>query len=264
MRSLNLASTPMEHSPVATPRIRTRLWDISAWMHCSIVGTCLTTTDLRQLLVKLGLATPSINDHDAHKIGVTIAGRHDTAERDASITDLRAALARRSATEAAASEPAPERGLKAQVADLEDRLGREATRRQWAEASLADARAELQRERAAHAVALQRAESIDCELQSLEHHLAQETEAAADLLSRLDGMQILYVRGRPALMAGLIARADIVLFPVDCVRHRAVGVIKSRCEKSDKPFAALRSASVSAFLAVLSRLGPEAAAPRSV
>src|SRR5215469_16293410 len=56
---------------------RTKLWELAGMLHCSIIGTCLTTEDLRHLLIRLNLAQPGIDDHEAHKIGVSIAGRHD-------------------------------------------------------------------------------------------------------------------------------------------------------------------------------------------
>src|SRR5580704_17197101 len=58
---------------------RTRLWELAGMLHCSVSGTCLTTAELRHLLVKLSLANPEIDDHAAHKLGVSIAARHDVA-----------------------------------------------------------------------------------------------------------------------------------------------------------------------------------------
>jgi len=60
-----------------TTGTRTRLWELAGMLHCSIIGTCLTTADLRHLLIRLNLAQPGIDDHEAHKIAVSIAGRHD-------------------------------------------------------------------------------------------------------------------------------------------------------------------------------------------
>ena len=67
---------PPAHQAAST---RTRLWEITPWMHCSIIGTCLSTTALHHLLVKLRLAPADVDDHAAHKIGVTIAARSDVA-----------------------------------------------------------------------------------------------------------------------------------------------------------------------------------------
>ena len=37
-----------------TSRRRTAIWDMHHSMHCSIIGTCLSTSEIRRLLVKLG------------------------------------------------------------------------------------------------------------------------------------------------------------------------------------------------------------------
>src|SRR6185437_10294068 len=58
---------------------RTRLWEFNTNLHCSIVGTCLSTGELRQIVTKLGLATPSSTDHELHGTAVLLASRHDAA-----------------------------------------------------------------------------------------------------------------------------------------------------------------------------------------
>jgi hypothetical protein len=63
-----------------TPR-RTRLWEFNTNLHCSIIGTCLSTAELRHLLKKLGLAPPDSTDHDLHSAAVGLAGRHDKAAK---------------------------------------------------------------------------------------------------------------------------------------------------------------------------------------
>lgn len=65
----------------AEPTRRTKLWDISGNLHCSIIGTCLSAAELRQVLRKLGLAPPGSTDHELHKVAVTLAGRHDKAAK---------------------------------------------------------------------------------------------------------------------------------------------------------------------------------------
>ena len=95
----------------------------------------------------------------------------------------------------------------------------------------------------------------------------------------LNGLTVLYVGGRPGLieqlkaivkkrggtllshdggieespaaLPGLISRADAALFPVDCISHLAVGQIKKYCRDTEKPFVALRSASVASFIAAI-------------
>jgi Uncharacterized protein conserved in bacteria (DUF2325) len=64
----------------ATPR-RAKIWELAGHLHCSIVGTCLTTAELRGVLAKLGLAVAGDSDHDLHGQGVSLAGRHDAAAK---------------------------------------------------------------------------------------------------------------------------------------------------------------------------------------
>lgn len=60
------------------PRRRARLWELNGTYYCSIIGTCLSTADLRQVLKKLELPeVRSLSDHDLHKYGVTLAGQRE-------------------------------------------------------------------------------------------------------------------------------------------------------------------------------------------
>lgn len=59
---------------------RAKIWDISPALHCSIIGTCITAAELRQLFVKFGDAdAKTITDHVLHSRGVRAAGQHDVA-----------------------------------------------------------------------------------------------------------------------------------------------------------------------------------------
>jgi hypothetical protein len=61
---------------LATPTGRRRIWDFSTHLHCSIIGTCLSTSELRHLLSKLGLKeATTASEHDVHASGVLIASR---------------------------------------------------------------------------------------------------------------------------------------------------------------------------------------------
>jgi Uncharacterized protein conserved in bacteria (DUF2325) len=70
-----------ETSTPTGPARRTKIWEFNTNLHCSIIGTCLSTTELRQLLKKLGLAAPECTDHDLHGAAVGLAGRHDKAAK---------------------------------------------------------------------------------------------------------------------------------------------------------------------------------------
>jgi Uncharacterized protein conserved in bacteria (DUF2325) len=65
----------------AAPK-RRRIWEISSNVHCSIIGTCLTTAELRQVLVKIQLAgAHTHSDHELHGQAVLLAGRRDHASK---------------------------------------------------------------------------------------------------------------------------------------------------------------------------------------
>jgi Uncharacterized protein conserved in bacteria (DUF2325) len=74
------AIPPTLVKPQAAPR-RSKIWDFSTHLHCSIIGTCLSTGELRQVLRKLGRASPECSDHDLHHTAVSLAGRHDEPAR---------------------------------------------------------------------------------------------------------------------------------------------------------------------------------------
>ncbi len=54
---------------------RTRIWEFGVNLHCSIVGTCLTTTELRHVVEKIEPGFANASDHDLHMRGVMLAGR---------------------------------------------------------------------------------------------------------------------------------------------------------------------------------------------
>src|SRR5262245_58734626 len=63
-------------------RKRSKIWDISPWLHCSVIGTCLTAGELRRLCIKFGdpeAATAS--DHELHVRAVKTAGQRDQSAR---------------------------------------------------------------------------------------------------------------------------------------------------------------------------------------
>jgi hypothetical protein len=175
--------------------------------------------------------------------------------------------------------------LRALVADLERRLAAETRRRAAVEARLAETRDDLSREHAARATLETETATLRVELASIEADLQPATET---LPWRVDGMTLLYVGGRPHqvaqlralsagkgaellhhdggiehhpdLLAGLTSRADVVLFPVDCVSHDAALTVKRLCRQTAKRFIPLRSAGTTSFLAALRPLGVTQAA----
>ncbi len=388
------AMKPEEQDDSSTRR--TRIWEFSQNLHCSIIGTCLSTGELRQTLTRLGLAQCEWTDHDLHHKAVSLAAKHDhaskllhkaldrrhklpisqfgkvrteaelnalwrdavkrgdipgaywavlthpattqelvrlvfgevhmlshlvgaanradirrlcdleqrnaeleaklrrqqealhqaVATRDASIRDLRRSLRARLAEDAPVPTGDETAALTALVADLEKRLSTESRRRASVETRLTECRENLARERAARDRLEAEVVSLRAELSAVEADLQPRTE---DIPWRLDGLSLLYVGGRPGqvahlrtlsesrgaellhhdggvehhpdLLAGLTSRADIVLFPVDCVSHDAALMVKRLCRQTDKRFIPLRSASATSFLAALRPLCAAGGAP---
>src|SRR5262245_66094257 len=67
---------PSRSPPVAveeTSRQRTRIWDLHHSLYCSIIGTCLTTAELRAILLRLDArGAQGADDHGIHQLGVTL------------------------------------------------------------------------------------------------------------------------------------------------------------------------------------------------
>ena len=80
------------------------------------------------------------------------------------------------------------------------------------------------------------------------------THAMRDLVEGANGEFIHHdggVEDRRGLLVGAVNKADLVIFPVDCVSHDAAIGLKRLCQQAGKPFRPIRSASVSSFLAAV-------------
>jgi DNA repair exonuclease SbcCD ATPase subunit len=59
------------------PRQRSKLWEFGSNLHCSVIGTCLSTAELRQVFLKLGRREViGATEHDIHASAVLVAGKH--------------------------------------------------------------------------------------------------------------------------------------------------------------------------------------------
>lgn len=77
-----LPPRPNFMAPAKSVKTRRRLWSFSAHLHCSIIGTCLTTAELRKILVKAnGERVRQLSDHDIHKVGVRLASAQTGAAK---------------------------------------------------------------------------------------------------------------------------------------------------------------------------------------
>lgn len=210
------------------------------------------------------------------------------AEREAAMRELAAALAHNAKTADEACTPAaPDETerleyLRGVVAALERKLGVEERRRERAEQLFTTTRESLDHTESALASTTERERLLQAELEAAERlleHRRNGTERDGAYASQLAGRTILYVGGRLSaihairslceeagctlehhdggmetrrgLLDARVPRADVVMFPVDCVSHDAAWTLKRLCRQSSRPLFALRSASLSSFLAAL-------------
>lgn len=397
---MSITSTPLilidrpREGPAPVSR-RAKLSELSRYLHCSVVGTCVSTSELRHILDKAGIAVDGASDHELHGRGVTAAGetgvaskllhkaldrrhrqsvnqfakaksdedvrslwrdavksgdipgaywaalthpatsddlvrlmfgevhmlshlvgaanradirrlsaledenaqlqeklrrqqeqlREGFTSRDEKIRDLSALLTRRLTDDAVRGQQidisAEHTALTRLVAELERRLTAESGRRSALEKRIERLNADLSREREARSAAEKREASLRDELEAIDADLTTSADADSDPAIRLDGLSFLYVGGRPhqvthvraraeqlganflahdggveernSVLAGLVSRADVVMFPVDCVSHNAVAAVKRLCRQASKPFMPLRSGGVGSFIAALHR-----------
>src|SRR5262249_11718763 len=69
---------PADHAPA---RARTRIWEFGDNLHCAIIGTCLSTAELRHIVAKVETGAATASDHDLHMRGVAMAGRREAGAR---------------------------------------------------------------------------------------------------------------------------------------------------------------------------------------
>jgi hypothetical protein len=63
---------------IGAPPGRRKIWDFATHLHCSIIGTCLSTTELRHILIKLGRQeAATASEHDLHASGVLVASQRN-------------------------------------------------------------------------------------------------------------------------------------------------------------------------------------------
>jgi hypothetical protein len=220
--------------------------------------------------------------------------RDGFTSRDETIRRLNGMLARAASQEAIVPvlEAAEDsQAVKDALAELDKRLAHETGRRERLEQRLTGASAALAEAERVRGRAEGELESLRQELALLETRLGatlQTADADADGLD-LRGLTVLYVGGRAnqapqlkglvestkgrflyhdggiehsaTLLPGLLSRADIAVFPVDCVSHDAVGAVKRVCGQLGKRYLPLRTSSLTCLLAGLSGMRP---APTSV
>lgn len=170
------------------------------------------------------------------------------------------------------------------------------SRREAAERRAAEAEAAANAGRRELAALRAELRASRAETEALEHallaaSLPDGTDAGQATLASLQGRSVLYVGGRPGarqalktlvetaggrfhahdggiedrkgLLDGAVARADLVVFPVDCIDHDSMSRLKRLCAQHGIPYRPLRSAGVASFIEATARSGElPAARPR--
>jgi hypothetical protein len=213
--------------------------------------------------------------------------RDGFTERDNKIRMLNEALSRALAQTPASPETTNDdaRAAREALTNLDRRLSREIISRERLERRLQSAMlTAAQAERTLRDLRYE-CEGLRRELALLEAQLddwlAEDNNSGTPKLS---GAQVLYVGGRAhqvpqlravveraggallhhdggiehstTLLPGLISRADCVVFPIDCVSHDAMGILKRQCRQSAKPFIPLRTSSLASLLSGLATFEP--------
>ena len=212
--------------------------------------------------------------------------------RDAKISALSDALAQaaaRAQADAPRADDVQAGALQETIASLNSRLARESERRARIEERLKALVATLDTADRARRDAETERDALAAEAASLEAQMAALLPAGRGEPEAIDlcGLAILYVGGRAGqmprlralvercggsllhhdgglehsagLLPALVGRADVSLFPVDCVSHDAVAAVKRTCQQAGKPYRPLRTSSLASLSAALAELAQQRA-----
>src|SRR5262249_48290129 len=64
---------PQATSDAPSQPKRSKIWELSDSLHCSIIGTCLSNAELRHVLVRLNAKAQAADEHELHVLGVLLA-----------------------------------------------------------------------------------------------------------------------------------------------------------------------------------------------
>jgi len=79
--SVPALGAPAIPDPPASAK-RSKIWELAETLHCSIIGTCLSTAELRHVLVRLGVkGAERADEHEVHMLGVMLAGRREAGAK---------------------------------------------------------------------------------------------------------------------------------------------------------------------------------------
>ncbi|SAK54430.1 peptidase [Caballeronia arationis] len=209
------------------------------------------------------------------------------AERDGALRELAEQVARAASHAHAVDAGSEVLHLRENLEDCERRLALHASR-----CEAAEARAVLEQESArALRACLDEAQSLLKVMQAECHALERAMTPQADRpgtrrsgYAWIGGRRIVYVGGRPGsnaalkalvesaggefvvhdggledrkgLLAAALPGADLVVFPVDCIDHDSMNMVKRVCDRHQVRYYPIRTASVASFVELMARLAP--------
>jgi hypothetical protein len=209
---------PAASLPALPPskRERSKLWELNDSVHCSIIGTRLTTCELQRAMGKVVQTDVSVfTDHDLHAQAVGLCNGPNAAAKI-----LQKTLDRRHEA----------------IIKRFSRLQREAA----VLAAWAEARKEGDIPGAYWTVLTH---------PDVGHTGLRQAFGDVHMLSHLVGAANGGREDHPSLLPGLISQADRVAFPVDCVSHDAARTVKRICRQLGKAWVPLRPSGLASFLA---------------
>ncbi|MPV61042.1 peptidase [Burkholderia sp. HI2761] len=215
-----------------------------------------------------------------------------STQRDAAQQELDAIHARRNAQPLADDAVLRDevRELREALAARDERLALHTSRREAAEQRIAAEQASARAMRARFDDLMAMVKTLRAEASALEQAVLASTddpaEPAMDTPSILQRKRIVYVGGRPGsnrairriveasggdvtmhdggiedrkgLLAAALPGAHLVVFPVDCIDHDSMNLLKRICERHRIAYYPLRTASVASFVELIGRLDAQA------
>ena len=270
----------LTHPESSDKLVQKAFGDVHMMSHLMGATNCADLRRMRQLEQEVAALQEKLERQQKHL-------RDGFSERDskiAQLTELLAETVRIEAGQLVGSNNTEVHALQTTVAELDKRLAREDNHRKRLEQRLAvleqvdNARRDAERQR----------DALQRELDLVERQMAGITSEFDAAQINLAGMTILYVGGRAGqisqlkglaeqagaefvhhdggieqavgLLPGLVGRADVAFFPVDCVSHSAMIAVKRACQQLSRPYLALRTSSLTCLLSALVAMG-DAAAP---
>ena len=266
----------LTHPDASDKMVQKAFGDVHMLSHLMGATNCADLQRMHKLEDELAALEAKLERQQRHL-------RDGFTERDEKIARLSVTLAEKVQSGVAhrPEEDTEAAALKDTISELNDRLSRETARRERLEQRLSG----YENSDAARRRAETERDVIRQELDAMERQVTALLDAgdgASAPEADLGGATILYVGGRAnqlprfkalveqahgqlihhdggvedaaALLPGLVGRADVTLFPVDCISHNAMAQAKRVCQQLDKPFVPLRTSSLACLLSVLPAL----------